>query len=106
MHFLLTVIVAASIGPMGPDAPGREPQMAVNGSTIALTFGAGNSIYFSRSSDAGKTFSAPVKVAESAIIPLTRHRGPRIAFSGSAIVITAVTGRTAAAGEHSHGLPS
>jgi hypothetical protein len=107
MHFLLTAILATiSIGPMGPDAPDREPQMAVRGSTVALTFGAGNSIYFSRSDDSGKTFSVPVKVAESAIIPLTRHRGPRIVFSGSAIAITAVTGRTAATGEHSHGLPS
>ena len=32
--------------------------------------------------DAGRTFSAPVKVAEAAIVPLTRHRGPRIVFCG------------------------
>ena len=27
---------------MAPDAPAAEPQMAVNGSMVALTFGAGN----------------------------------------------------------------
>ena len=58
------------LGPMGPDAPAREPQMAVNGSMVALAFGAGDSIYFSSSSDAGKTFGPPVKVAEAEIIPL------------------------------------
>ena len=107
MHWTLaSLLMTLGIGPMGPDAPAREPQLAVRGSTIVLAFGAGHSIYFSQSSDSGKTFAAPVKVAESAIIPLTRHRGPRIAFAGSAIVITAVAGKTAAAGGHAHGLPS
>lgn len=107
MHWILaSFLVTAGIGPMGPDAPAREPQLAVNGSIAALTFGAGQSIYFSRSTDSGKTFSIPVKVGGGAIIPLTRHRGPRIAFAGSAIVITAVAGKTAAEGTHSHGLPA
>ena len=66
MHWIFaTLLMAAGIGPMGPDAPAREPQLAVNGSTAALVFGAGNGIYFSASSDAGKTFSAPVKVFRS-----------------------------------------
>jgi hypothetical protein len=103
---LLSITLAASLGPMGPDAPAREPQLAVNGSVVALAFGAGKAIYFSTSVDAGKIFSAPVKVSEAEIIPLTRHRGPRIAFAGRAIVITAVTGKTVAGGAHGHGLPS
>jgi hypothetical protein len=107
MHSLLTsFLIAAVIGPMGPDAPAREPQLAARGQVVALVFGAGNTIYFTQSRDAGKTFLSPVKVAESGVIPLSRHRGPRIAFSGSAIVITAVTGRTLAEGPHAHGLPA
>ena len=107
MYWILaSFLMTASIGPLTPDGQAREPQLAVNGSTVALAFGAGHSIYFSRSTDAGKTFSAPVKVGAAAIIPLTRHRGPRLAYAGAAIVITAVTGKTAAAGEHAHGLPS
>jgi len=90
---------------MGPDAP-REPQMAANSSMVALAFGAGNTIYFSASSDNGRTFSAPAKVADVGILPLSRHRGPRIALAGNAIVITAVAGSKAAAGAHAHGLPS
>ena len=101
---LLFLALTVHLGPMGPDAPAHEPQMAANGSTVALTFGAGHAIYFSSSHDGGSTFSAPVKVAEAGIVPLTRHRGPRIAFAGGAIVITAVVGKNRAV--HAHGLPS
>ena len=104
--YLFTAMLAASLGPMGPDAPAREPQLAVNGSTVALTFGAGKAIYFSASPDAGATFRAPVKVAEAEVLPLNRHRGPRIAIAAGAIVITAVTGKTLGQGPHAHGLPS
>jgi hypothetical protein len=103
---LLAAVVAVHIGPIGPDAPARMPQLAANGSTVALAFGAGKAIYFAASHDRGKTFSAPVKVAEAGVLPLTRHRGPRIALSGNAIIITAVTGNKLDEGPHAHGLPS
>jgi hypothetical protein len=103
---LIGVVLAVHLGPISPDVPAREPQMAASGSMLALTFGAGKGIYFCSSVDGGKSFSGPVKVAEAQIVPLTRHRGPRIAFSRGTIVITAVTGKNAAAGEHAHGLPS
>ena len=32
-----------TFGPMGPDTPAREPQMASAGSTVALAFG-GNAV--------------------------------------------------------------
>jgi hypothetical protein len=80
LSILAGIALAVNLGPMAADAPAREPQMAVSGSTIALTFGAGEGIYFSRSIDSGKTFSPPQEIAEAEIIPLTRHRGPRIAF--------------------------
>ena len=103
--FLVTTL-AVSLGPMGPDAPAHEPQIAANGSMVGLTFGAGSAIYFSASRDAGRTFSSPVKVAEADVVPLTRHRGPRIAWSGGAIIISAVTGKTLSREQHAHGLPS
>ncbi len=104
--FLLSAIITANIPPAAPDVPVREPQMAVNGSTVALTYGAGRNIFFSSSRDNGRTFSSPVKVAEAAVIPLNRHRGPRIVFAAGAIVITAVVGSKVAEGTHAHGLPS
>ena len=103
---LLFAALTIHLGPIGPDAPAREPQMAANSSMVVLTFGAGHGIYFSSSRDGGDTFSTPTKVAESGIVPLTRHRGPRIAFAGNAIVITAVVGNKAEEGGHAHGLPS
>jgi hypothetical protein len=102
---LLSTLLAVSLGPIASE-PAREPQLAVNGSTVAMTFGAGNAIYFAASHDSGKTFSAPVKVTEAAVIPLNRHRGPRIAVSGKTIVVSAVTGRTLSHEQHAHGLPS
>lgn len=104
--FAITPPAPVALGPIGKDTPAREPQMAARGSSVFLTFGAGSSIYFSSSQDAGKSFSQPVRVAEAAILPLSRHRGPRIAVSGRAIVITAVTGKTLSEGPHAHGLPS
>ena len=106
MITILLSFLAVNLGPIAPDAPAREPQMAVNGKTVALALGAGNSIYFAVSRDSGKTFSDPVKVTEAPVVPLTRHRGPRIVFAGGAIVITAVVGKTAEDGPHAHGLPS
>jgi hypothetical protein len=105
-YLLFGIAMSVHLGPMAPDAPVREPQMVANGSTVALAFGAGKGIYFSSSTDAGQTFSPPVKIAEAEVIPLTRHRGPRIALAGRTIVITAVAGKTQAEGQHAHGLPS
>ena len=46
MHPLIAaVLISGMIRPMGPDAPAREPQLAVSGLTVALTFGAGHAIY-------------------------------------------------------------
>jgi BNR repeat-like domain len=106
LAILAGIALAVNFGPMAPDAPAREPQMAAKGSTVALTFGAGKRIYFSKSFDSGRSFSVPAKIAEAEILPLTRHRGPRIVFAKHAIVISAVVGRTLAAGPHAHGLPS
>jgi hypothetical protein len=106
MNIFLLITLAASFGPMGPDAPAHEPQMVTRGSIVMMTFGAGKQIYFSSSTNGGETFSDPVKVAEGAVLPLTRHRGPRIALAGSAIVITAVTGKKLSEGAHAHGLPT
>src|SRR5262245_50628172 len=107
LPLLYFAAIAAHVGsPLGSDTPAREPQMAARGTNVVMTFGAGKAIYFASSTDEGRTFSAPVKVTDTQILPLSRHRGPRIAFSGSAIVITAVAGTKLAEGPHAHGLPS
>lgn len=106
LTFLFAAMITVSPAPLNGDNPAHEPQMAVSGSFTGLTYGAGDSIYFISSRDAGKTFTAPVRVGGGPVIPLNRHRGPRIAISGSAIVITAVAGKTLSTAQHAHGLPS
>ena len=101
LPFLFATVLAVNA-----DAPAREPQLAVNGPAVGLAFGAGKAVYFSASRDSGKTFGPPVKVAEAEILPLSRHRGPRIAMTSGAIVIGAVGGKKLAEGPHAHGLPS
>ena len=103
---LFQVMLAVHLGPLAPDVPLREPQLAADQSMVALAFGAQSGIYFRASHDEGNTFSPPVKVGEGKIVPLSRHRGPRIALAGNTIVITAVTGSKAVEGTHAHGLPS
>jgi len=89
-----------------PDVRYRAPQLASSRGLVALTFGAANSVYVATSTNQGQSFSKPVKVAEAGILPLTRHRGPRIVITRGAIVVSAVTGETLATGPHAHGLPS
>ncbi|HVZ59243.1 MAG TPA: copper-binding protein [Terriglobales bacterium] len=92
--------------PRSPAESFRAPQLASSGNRVALAFGSGKSILVATSVDDGATFSTPVQVAEGPVLPLSRHRGPHVAFSGGTIVVTAVVGDTEAKGPHSHGLPS
>jgi len=70
----------------------RQPQLAASGDRVGMTFGSGKTVYYAGSEDGGKTFGTPVKVAELPSLALGRHRGPRIALTLDAIVISAVTG--------------
>ena len=86
MQALLSLLLAIQIG------PGAQPQLAANQRMVAVAFGADSAVYFSASTDQGRTFSAPVKVAAAPLLALGRHRGPRIAITPSAIVISALVG--------------
>jgi len=97
------VLCAADVA--APDVQFKQPQLASQGRNVAMVFGGGNTIYYSGSSDQGATFSAPVAVAQTPALSLGNHRGPRIAFAGDAIVITASVGLAPApaAGAGGHG---
>ena len=103
---ILVAIFAALSAPNPQQEPARAPQLVSAGSMVGMTFGAGSGIYFRVSHDSGRNFDAPVKVADADVLPLNRHRGPRIALSGATIVITAVTGYRLSQDPHGHGLPS
>jgi BNR repeat-like domain len=86
----VALLLALRLAPQTPDVPLKQPQIAASGQTVALAYGAGNSIYFARSENGGKSFSTPVKVAEATKLALGSHRGPRIALAGKTIVISAI----------------
>jgi len=89
---LISLLLAVHIAPHGAQIEYRQPQLAATADMVAVTFGADKSIYFSASRDRGQTFSAPVKVTEAPMLALGRHRGPRVAITPSAIVISAMVG--------------
>ncbi|HTM48478.1 MAG TPA: sialidase family protein, partial [Bryobacteraceae bacterium] len=106
---LVCLLLAVHIAPNGASPEYRQPQLAAGDGMVAVTFGADNAIYFSASRDQGKTFSTPVKVAEAPKLMLGRHRGPRIAITPAAIVISAVVAEAPPAaqpGPHKHVTPT
>ena len=86
------VLLAASLRPGGSAPPYRQPQVAAGHGRVAMAFGAGSSIYFATSTDGGRSFQAPVKVAEVGALALGRHRGPRLAILRDAMAIAAIVG--------------
>ena len=102
----LLLLAWASIPPVKVETPHRQPQLAAANGVAALVFGSGHSVMFSQSKDTGRTFSKPAPIAESAVLALGRHRGPRIVFSGKTMLVSAVGGASLATGEHAHGLPA
>jgi hypothetical protein len=85
---LLLVLAASSPAPV--EFAGAQPQLAAVGQRVALVFGEGQTIYFAGSKDGGRTFSPPVAVPSHGSLALGRHRGPRIAIVGAALVVTAI----------------
>jgi len=89
MLALLTIAFLAS-APSAAEFPGGQPQLASAGRRVGLVFGEDRSIFFAGSGDGGRTFSAPVRVPSQGRLALGRHRGPRVALTGRAVVVTAI----------------
>jgi BNR repeat-like domain len=85
----LWLVVAASF-PAPVQFAGGQPQLAAVGQRVGLVFGEGQTIYFAGSRDGGRTFSSPVAVPSHGSLALGRHRGPRVAIVGDAVVVTAI----------------
>ncbi|RUL83573.1 exo-alpha-sialidase [Tautonia sociabilis] len=81
------------IAPDGPDRGARQPQAAVDAEgRIFVAFGRGNTVRCAVSTDGGKTFEvATVGSVDS--LALGMRRGPRVAATGRAVVVTAIGGK-------------
>jgi hypothetical protein len=89
---LFTLLLSAQFAPQSADLPNRQPQLATDGTRLVLTYGASNSVFFAESTDAGRSWSKPAIVSSQGKLSLGMRRGPRIAMTPEAIVISAVVG--------------
>jgi hypothetical protein len=84
-----TVTISSGTGRLAP----RQPQSAVSSDgTVHVVYGAGDTVYYSRSTDGGATFSAPEKAFDCPNLYLGMRRGPRIATAKNSVVVTAIGG--------------
>jgi hypothetical protein len=87
---LLAALLALHVQPVAPNLPNRQPQLAAANGAVVLAFGSGDTIWLARSTDEGKTFAAPAKVAVLPKMSLGRHRGPRIVITGNTMLLSAI----------------
>ncbi len=106
LNLFLSFLMPVLIPPAKEGTPNRMPHLAASDGVIALVYGSGRAILSAHSVDRGATFSKPVVVAELPVLPLTRHRGPRPVLIGRTMLVSAIGGKTVAAGPHAHGLPA
>lgn len=75
-------------------AQGRQPQAAVDADgAVWLTYARGTTIWLMSSRDGGQTFSQEQKVADVPALDLGMRRGPRIALTDGAVIVTAIAGQ-------------
>ena len=83
---LLFLALATEIAPVRPDVAYQQPQIASDGRDVGIVFGSKNTIYYALND------GTPVVVAEAPVLSLGNHRGPRVAFTANAVVVTAGVG--------------
>jgi len=77
-----------------PGTSAQQPQMAAApDGTLYLVYGAGHTIYCVLSRDSGKSFGLPAALEAGGMLMLGRHRGPRVAATKDAVMITAIVGK-------------
>ena len=96
MHLVFFAALLASISPVEPSLPNRQPQLASAPGLTAVAFGSGSSIWISTSHDNGRSFSKPTEIAHVPALALGRHRGPRVLITGRTVIVSAIAGKTAA----------
>ncbi len=80
------LLLAVDIVPIHPDVAYQQPQIGSFGQNVGIVFGSTNRIFFAYN---GKP---PVMVADAPVLSLGNHRGPRLAFTTDAIVVTSGVG--------------
>ena len=80
------------VPPGGPDRDGKQPQAAVDAKgRVYVAFGRGNAVRLAVSGDGGRTFDVST-VGSIGSLALGMRRGPRVAATADAVVVTAIGG--------------
>ena len=87
MSTLLSLLLAATL-----TTTGTQPQIAHDGDRVVLAVARGDRIGVLRSVDGGRTFREATPILPSGRMAAGMRRGPRIAVTASAIVVSAVVG--------------
>lgn len=73
--------------------PCKQPQIACGtDGSIDVAYGIGDTVFYSRSSDGGESFTPATEAFRCPNLSLGMRRGPRIALAGTIPVITAIGG--------------
>jgi BNR repeat-like domain len=98
-------LLAAAAGDTGPAAmpaaapsgtltlPCRQPQLATREQIGVVVCGEEGAIRMARSTNGGQLFGPLTTVATVPALALGNHRGPRVALSGNAIIVSAIVGQ-------------
>ena len=91
LWFILLSHTLSNIAPSGGEF--KQPQLAAKGDTAVVAFASNETIYVAFSKGGGGVFDAPLRVATMPGLNLGNHRGPRVAFAGDALVVSAINGK-------------
>lgn len=92
---LAALLLAADPAPVVvDDDPGaRQPQVAVDArGRVFVAYGVGREVRCAASLDGGRSFGPPVTVGTLPTLALGMRRGPRVAATDDAVVVTAIGG--------------
>ena len=82
-----------AVTPRGVDREARQPQVAVGpGGRAYIAYGAGDLVRCVATADGGRTWGEPSTVGTPGVLALGKRRGPRIAATADAVVVTAIGG--------------
>ncbi len=71
-------------------ADGKQPRVTAIGDQVVVTYGVGEAVMVAVSSDAGKSFAAPLHVGDVPRLSVGMRRGPQIAMTGRSVVVAAI----------------
>ena len=88
----LVILALLAQSPGATGWSGTQPQLAGDGQRVFLTFVRDGAIVVLRWADRGRTFGEASAIRPAGKIAVGNHRGPRIAVTERAVVLTAIVG--------------